>query len=145
MKVRNSGFTLVELMVVVAIIGILTAIVMPSYNENVRRTKRADAASALVQLSQAMERYFSANYTYLGAAAAGVNIGAPASTTFTSTQSPLTGAAAYNLTISAATATSYTLSATPTGGHVGDACGIMTLTNTNAKGDGGAAGERCWR
>lgn len=144
MKFKHSGFTLIELMIVVAIIGILTAIVLPSYNESVSRTKRADAASALVQFSQAMERYYSANYTYLAAAAAGANTGAPASTTFAYTQAPFTGAAAYNLTISAATATSYTLSATPTGGHTGDACGTMTLTSTNVKGDG-ASGIDCWR
>lgn len=142
---KNAGFTLIELIIVIAIISILAAITIPSYMNNVRDTRRSEATSALVQLSQAMERYYTVNYTYEGAAAGGADTGAPAASTFGTTQSPATGDAHYNLTISAATPTSYTLSATPTGAQTNDVCGVLTLTNTNVRGDSGAPGIRCWR
>tara|TARA_R110001592_G_scaffold52649_9_gene161308 strand:+ start:16598 stop:17032 length:435 start_codon:yes stop_codon:yes gene_type:complete len=142
---KQSGFTLIEVMIVVVIIGILAGFAVPNYLENVKQAKRTDAQAALVQFSQGMERYYSANYTYLDAAVGGDDTGAPAAATFGNTQSPFDGDASYNLTISAVTATSYTLSATPTGGMTGDACGILTLTNTNVKGDGSGGTINCWR
>lgn len=141
---KQSGVTLMELMIAVAIIGILAGIAVPNYLENVKQTKRTDAQSSLVQLSQAMERFYSANYTYLGAADAGADTGAPAVSTFAFSQSPFNGEASYNLTISASSATAYTLSATPVAGMAGDPCGTFTLTNTNVRGDDGG-GRVCWR
>ena len=142
---KNSGFTLIELIIVVAILGVIAAIAVPNYMENTRQTKRTDAMSALVQLAQAMERYYTVNYTYEGAAAGGNDTGAPAASTFGQTQSPATGSAAYNLTISAASPSDFTLSATPTGAQASDRCGTLTLTNTNVRGDGAAPGVQCWR
>jgi type IV pilus assembly protein PilE len=142
---KQTGFTLVELLIVIAIISIIAAIAVPSYMDNVRQTKRTEAQAALVQLSQAMERYYTVNYSYEGAANGGSDTGAPAATTFPSTQSPATGTAAYNLTISAATASDYTLTATPAGAQTADPCGTLTLTSTNVRGDGGPAGMECWR
>lgn len=142
---KQTGFTLIEVMIVVMIIGILAVIAVPNYLENVKQTKRTDAQAALVQFTQGMERYYSVNYTYLDAAVGGADTGAPAAATFGYTQSPFNGDASYNLTISAATATSYTLSATPTGGMTGDACGTLTLTNTNVKADGSGGTKTCWR
>jgi type IV pilus assembly protein PilE len=142
---KQTGFTLIEVLIATVIIGIIAAIAIPNYLENVRQTKRTDAQAALIQFSQSMERFYSANYTYLGAAESAANTGAPAASTFAYKQSPFTGVASYNLTISAATASSYTLSATPTGGMTGDPCGTLTLTSTNVKGDGSGGTRGCWR
>ncbi len=108
------GFTLIELMIVVVVIGVLVAIGLPSYQNSVTRSVRSDAQSALLGFSQAMERRFNENYSYRGAAAGG-DTGTPLANVF-SAVAPLEGQAAYNLTIVAADDRSYTLRATPIAG-----------------------------
>ena len=66
-KNTNRGFTLIELMIAVAIIGIIMAIALPSYQEHVVRTRRVAAGACLVELSQFMERHYTTNMTYNGA------------------------------------------------------------------------------
>jgi type IV pilus assembly protein PilE len=63
-KKKNSGMTLIELMVVVAIVGIISAIAFPSYQEYVRTANRADGMALINQIMQAQERYFVNTYTY---------------------------------------------------------------------------------
>ena len=144
----QQGVTLMELMIVVAIIGILTAIAYPNYQEYSKNARRTDAQGALTGLASAMERHFTANNSYLGAAAAGADTGAPA---IYATQSPLDGTPKfYNLTIQAGiTATTYTLRATPINGQAGD--GLIELLSTGQKrwdkdnsGDATGAGENNW-
>ena len=145
---KSNGFTLIELMIVVAILGIIAAVAYPSYQEQVNKSRRGDCTGALVGLANAMERFYSVNSTYLGAADAGANTGAPAGTLFSATCPVDGGTPVYNLTIAAATASTYTLRATPTGAQTGDRCGIFTLTNTGVKTVTGAASgvdwEACW-
>ncbi len=149
------GYTLIELMIVVAVIGILAAISYPSYIEQVQSSRRSDANGALMGLAAALERRFTTNGNYCDAGGAGGSnsCGAAANDTGSpsiySTQSPVDGGtAAYNLTISAVTATTYTLSATRTGPQTGDRCGTLTLTNTGVKGitgaDAGVVWQDCW-
>ncbi|MGV8921973.1 MAG: type IV pilin protein [Thermomonas sp.] len=68
MHSRNQGFTLIELMVVVAIIAILASIAYPAYSEYVVKTRRSAGAACLLEQAQFMERYYSTNMGYSGAA-----------------------------------------------------------------------------
>lgn len=144
---KQPGFTLIELMVAVAIVAIIAAIAYPTYQEQIRKTRRADCSGALVSLGNAMERFYTVNSTYLGAAAGGANTGAPA---VFSPVCPVDGGdTTYDLSIQAASATTYTLQAVPAGPQVGDKCGTFTLTNRGLKGVTGAATgvtwQDCWR
>jgi len=144
-----SGFTLIEVMIVVAIVGILAAIAYPSYQQHVRSSRRADAQAALSELAQVMERRFTENNGYdLGAA----GVVDPPADNLPFTQSPRDGTAVYNLTLAAVAANTYTLQAAPIAGgpQVGD--GNMQLAETGAKSwdrnddnDYADADEDCWR
>ena len=140
---KQHGFNLVELMVVVAIVGIIVAIAYPSYTEQVRKSRRAECAGAVTSLGSAMERYFTVNSTYRGAADGGADTGAPA---VYETQCPVDGGTpTYNLTISAANASTYTVQAAPTGKQADDKCGTLTLTNTGRKRVSGASSGVTWQ
>jgi len=144
---RQSGITLIELMIVIVIVGIIAAFAYPSYLDNVRDSRRAECSGALSGLANAMERFYSVNGSYLGAANGGANTGAPA---VFSTTCPADGSdATYNLTIvNPTTASTYTLRATPVGPQADDECGSLTLTNTGVKGvvdaDAGVTWQDCW-
>ena len=77
----TRGFTLIELMIVVAVIGVLAAIAIPNYNEYVTRSKIMEATSGLMDASVKLEQYFLDNRTYTGACTAGTVAPPPASTT----------------------------------------------------------------
>jgi type IV pilus assembly protein PilE len=154
---RTAGFTLIELMIVVAIIAILAAIAYPSYREHVRKTRRADCEGALMGLANVMERRFTENGSYCdagttasaGCGTAAGDTGAPLSTLYSSRCPVDGGTKSYDLTISAVTQTTYTLQAAPAGPQIGDKCGTLTLDQTGAKGINGAAAgmtaAACWQ
>jgi type IV pilus assembly protein PilE len=143
---KQQGFNLIELMIVVAIVGLIAAIAYPSYQEQIRKTRRADCSGALTGLGNAMERFFTVNSTYLGAAAGGADTGAPA--VFSATCPTDGGTAYYNVTIQAATGSTYSLQAAPIGAQATDKCGTLTLTNTGLKGvtgqNAGITRQNCW-
>ncbi|MGE5470743.1 MAG: type IV pilin protein [Bacteroidota bacterium] len=128
----QKGFTLVELMIVVAIIGILSAIAYPNYMEYVRSSARADAKAALMENAQYLERYQTTSNKY--DVAAGV-------ISSVSPKGASGSAVRYNITLAVPGATTYTLTATPTGAQAVDRCGTLTLT---ANGTRSPTTSGCW-
>ncbi|WP_281419292.1 type IV pilin protein [Marinobacterium ramblicola] len=135
---RSSGFSLIELMITVAVIGILAAIAYPSYLEYVREARRSDARVNLLELSQFMERYHTSNGMYLNTSNA-----AP---TLPYNESPKDGSTKYyDLSFSSINANSYTLKAEPKAGSAmaGDRCGTLTYSFAGVKGASGDVDD-CW-
>ena len=139
---KQNGFSLIELMVAVEIVGIIAAFAYPSYQEQVRKTRRADCSGALMGLANALERSFTVNNTYLRAGTAGGNTGAP--TIYPATCPIDGGTPTYNLSIQAVTVSTFTIQAAPIGAQANDKCGNFTLTNTGLKSvNGQQAGLTC--
>lgn len=136
------GFTLIELMIVVAIVGIISAIAYPSYQEYIASSRRADAQSNLLELAQFMERAYTVNSSYpvMGS-------DADSNATLPFNASPKDGGTTHYNLIARSTATTYTLTASPVGAMAGDECGNLTLTNTGAKNVTNASRDRdrCWK
>jgi len=124
-KKNALGFTLLELMIVIAIIAILASIAYPSYQDSVRKARRGDAQAALVEASSFMERYFTENNTYVGAAW-------PADIV----------SDFYALTVAVPSQLAFVLQAAPQNDQVNDDCKTMTLNQVGAKATTGTAG--CW-
>ena len=140
-KSSVSGFTLIELMIVVAVIGILAAIAYPSYQEHVNKSRRADAQASLFELAQFMERHYTSNGGYLENGNSGSGPGLPFN------KAPKDGGSEfYALSLSAVTAQAYTLQALPKNSMAADKCGTLTL---NSAGKKGQAADRtlaeCWQ
>jgi type IV pilus assembly protein PilE len=139
---RSRGFTLIELMITVAIVAIIAAVALPAYKEQISRSKRSDVQALLVEDAGYMQRYYEANNTYLGTGS-GANAISPV---LPNAQSPKSGAKNYDISIDAAntTATTFKLKAVPTGSMTGDKCGTYTLDNLGQRG-ADAAVATCWR
>ncbi len=148
---RYKGFTLVELMIVVAIVAILAAIAFPTYQESVRKTRRTDAQGMMMQLAQRMERFYAENHCYSNAdnlAIAGICDGAAVAVPAGLAQSPREGTTRYyNLTLGNLAATSFTINATPIAGtsQIHDQCETLTLNQDLDKGvTGSLPVNDCW-
>lgn len=134
---RMGGITLLELMIVVVIVSILAAVAYPSYQEQVRKTRRADGKSQLMLSAQALERCYTRAATYVGCAA-------------TDATFPVTSPDGY-YTVTAVgggpTASAFTLQAAPQGDQVSDTkCGTLRLTSAGVQGSLGvdADANSCW-
>jgi len=134
----TAGFTLIELLVVLAIVAILAGVAYPSYMESLKRARRSEARTYLLEAQQFMARFYSANSRYTTDEAGTTSPALPARLQSVPADSPR-----YNVSV-AATVNGYTLTATPIGD---DDCGDLTLTHTGVKGRSGQGltVAECWR
>jgi type IV pilus assembly protein PilE len=128
---RVRGFTLIELMITVAVVAILAAVAIPSYQQHILKSRRAQAKADLVEAAQLLERYHTVQNTYVGFA-------------LPFTQSPRDGASRYTLSLGNASATAFTLTAAPGTTQSKDKCGTMTLDQVGRKTPDNATVEGCW-
>ncbi len=140
---RAAGFTLIELMMAVAIIGLLAAIAIPSYNSYVLRGKRSEGRAALVDLAAREERFYSDGNQYTATlGSGGLGYSDPGGCSEGGTQ---TETCKYTLSIGDVTGTNqaFTLTATPTFDDT--ECGNLTFNQTGAKGiSGSGSADTCW-
>ncbi len=132
----NQGFTLIELMIVVAIVAILAAMAYPSYTNYVQRTRRADGKELLMRIASAQQRYYTNmnKYTNKITDSDGLGMGDTSENAFYKVEATLGNEGQ-----------TYTLTATPQGVQATDKCGKLTLTDTGYKDkSGNETNGKCW-
>ncbi len=133
----QRGFTLIEVMIVVAIIGILSAIAYPAYTSYIQRANRAEARNFLQTVAQRLEQNYSLSGSY-NRNQAGGDIDNTFITNSGFAAVPVSGQARYNISFVAGspTAGAYVLQAVPTGAQANDTCGTLLLNSQNIRGAG---------
>lgn len=133
---KKNGFTLIELMIVVVIVGILTVIAIPSYTSYLEKARRSEAQTSLMELAAKIERFYSENHTYAGATLSALNMP-------TNTED-----GHYVISLSNLSTSTYTLTATAQGGQASDTkCGNFSLNQLGQKSVSGSASDplkTCW-
>lgn len=138
---RQTGFTLIELMVTIAIIGIIAAIALPMFGEQVAKSRRSEAIATLADLQLRQERWRASHSTY------GTLADVTGTATFNAAQEN------YDFSVSAASGTDVLLTATPKNAQAGDRCGnfMLRIDNDNNSDPAGlvdkttsTADARCW-
>jgi type IV pilus assembly protein PilE len=132
-RMHQTGVTLIELLIVVAILGILAAVAVPSYQNYLAEARRTEAEAVLVESTQVLERYYTEQNTYVGSSLPYAEAPKDGTTKY------------YDISFGTGpTATSYTIRAVPKGAMLNDSCGTLTLTHTGVKGSAGTV-DTCWR
>lgn len=132
----QRGFTLIEVMIVVAIVGILVSIALPSYQNHVLKTRRITAAACLVEFAQQMERQYSTGMTY------SVTLPTVGCT------SDLTGFYTFAYATAEPTASTFKIEAIPAGPQTSDEkCETLSISHLGVKTESGTASTatECWR
>ncbi len=139
---RHTGFTFIEMLVVVAIVGIAAAIAIPNYSAYVTQANRTDAMKFLTEIAGEQQKYFSEYNVYASTLS---DLGYSTTANPSTTTSPES-----HYTVSVDTATtglSYEITATPVSGgrQANDAeCKVFTIDSTGAKGNSGGTNSNCW-
>ena len=135
----QRGLTLIELMIVVAVVAILAAIAYPSYQDQIRKSRRSAAQSVLMEVAQKEQQLFLDVRSYSAAAntaavqAAPLRVGIPSSVLNFYT---------FTVTVTAGPPPTFTVTAAPQGAQTADTCGTMTINQLGVKGAAVASG--CW-
>ena len=139
---RQQGFTLIEMLITVAIVAIIAAVAMPAYTNQIRKSRRGDAKIALLDMAARQERYNTINFLYtklpteLGYVSDMVVVPNPAPNAY------------YQISITLGPgSTSYLLTAAPLSDQVNDSCKSFTLTDLGVQGLSGASSSvaDCWK
>jgi len=125
----QSGFTLIEAMIAVAIVAVLAAVAYPQYTQHVRRGHRADAQAVLMDVATRQQQYLLDSRAYAGTLGS-LNVTVPSAVDAHYTVS---------LAVGTATVPSFTVTAAPKGSQAQDACGTLSLTNAGVK-----SPSTCW-
>jgi type IV pilus assembly protein PilE len=136
------GFSLIELMITVAIAGILLSVALPSYQSQVVRTKRASAAGCTMELAQFMERVYASNIRY------DQNAGADTVLPATPCRNELGSSYSFAFAASQPQARTFTIQATPTGGQAArdTGCATLSINQAGTKAvSGGNTVAQCWK
>lgn len=130
------GFTLIELMIVVAIVAILAAIAYPSYTRYVLRTYRAQAKADMLEYAALAERFHTINNTYSGfkLPGGGASISSPRDAS----------AARYTIGLSDQSASQFKLTAVPSAVQQADTCGTLGINQANVKTPTASTAADCW-
>lgn len=141
---QQRGFTMVELVIVIAIVGILTAIAYGSYENSVVKSRRKAAAACLLENSQFMERFYTTNLRYNQ-----TNAATPVAVALPTFGCETDQAAFYNIQFNGAvSATAYSIEAVPVGAQLAKDtdCGTLRINQAGAKSITGTVGtmDRCW-
>jgi type IV pilus assembly protein PilE len=133
----SRGFTLIEVMIVVVIVGILAAVAYPSYSEYIKRGYRAEGMALLNDAAARQERYFAQSNSYITSTSSLGELGLTVtSDTVASTNDR------YTLSVAGGSG-GYMLTATPT--FSDSQCGNLTLTATGSRGSSAGSVDNCWR
>ena len=139
---HHGGFSLIELMIVVAIVGILATIAYPSYQDYVRRAARAEARAAMLHMAQLQERNFSDRGAYVAVAAGPLTDGWQSANWSGSSY----GSRKYDVTATVGNpANTFTITATPTNGFDEPKCGSLTVTSNGTRSSSAGDAATCWK
>lgn len=136
---RRAGFTLIELMIVVAIVAIIAAVALPSYTEHLRKARRGDVQSFMAEVVARQQHYLIDRRAYATSITAATSDGGLGMTV------PANVSAYYTVTVDADNAVRppiFTVTAARTGSQLSDPCGNLSITNTGARSRTGTGS--CW-
>ncbi|GAA3951041.1 type IV pilin protein [Allohahella marinimesophila] len=140
---QSKGFTLIELMIVVAIVGILAAVAYPAYRDSVMKSHRADAKAELLRMATAQEKFFSRSGSYARTVKE-LGYSAPAASSTLNFNEHYDISVSNSPAASAGNAVTYTLTANAKAGQLDDKCDGLSINSIGAKGVTEGDNKTCW-